>query len=148
MDSPRTDQPGRARHRPDAGHSRRRRCADITTCRTDFSACQHLLPTHRGTTMVARTLTQHAVPTTFGAKAASWLNGAVDAYQQLGALTIPVQIGGAGGTLAATTELAALAGHADRAGVSTELVHSVAATLGLDTRMPWHTTRGAGNRDR
>lgn len=100
-----------------------------------------LATTHRGTTMVARTLTQHAVPTTFGAKAASWLDGAVDAYAQLDALTIPAQIGGAGGTLAATTELAALTGHADRAGVSTELVHSVAITLDLDTRSPWHTAR-------
>ena len=100
-----------------------------------------LATTHRGTRMVARTLTQHAVPTTFGAKAASWLNGIVDAYVQLSAVSIPVQVGGAGGTLAATTELAALAGAADCIEVSTELAHGVAATLGLDTRLPWHTAR-------
>ena len=76
-----------------------------------ISVLSVLATTHRGTPMVARTLTQNAVPTTFGAKAATWCNGVVDAYQQLSALTIPVQIGGAGGTLAATTELAALAGH-------------------------------------
>jgi 3-carboxy-cis,cis-muconate cycloisomerase len=106
-----------------------------------ISALAVLAATHRGTPMVARTLTQHAVPTTFGAKAATWCNGVVDAYRQLGALSIPVQIGGAGGTLAATTELAALAGHPNPAGISVELMQNTAATLGLDLRMPWHTTR-------
>jgi 3-carboxy-cis,cis-muconate cycloisomerase len=106
-----------------------------------ISALSVLATTHRGTPMVARTLTQNAVPTTFGAKAATWCNGVVDAYQQLSVLTIPVQIGGAGGTLAATTELAALAGHPNPAGISVELVQNTAATLGLDVRLPWHTTR-------
>ena len=106
-----------------------------------ISVLSGLATTHRGTQMVARTLTQHAVPTTFGGKVATWCNGVVDAYQQLSALTIPVQIGGAGGTLAATTELVALAGHANRVEISLELVQNVAATLGLDARLPWHTTR-------
>src|ERR1700761_2789342 len=102
-----------------------------------ISALSTLVTTHRGTPMVARTLTQHAVPTTFGVKAATWCNGVVDAYQQLRALTFPVQIGGAGGTLAATTELANLVtGHANH-----QLVQTVAVTLGLDMRTPWHTTR-------
>lgn len=107
-----------------------------------ISALSVLATTHRGTPMVARTLAQHALPTTFGVKAATWCNGVVDAYQQLGALCIPVQIGGAGGTLAATTELAALAGHPNPAAISMELVHNTAATLGLHVRMPWHTCRG------
>jgi 3-carboxy-cis,cis-muconate cycloisomerase len=106
-----------------------------------ISALSELAATHRDTRMVARTLTQHAVPTTFGAKAAVWCNGVVDAYQQLSALTIPVQIGGAGGTLAATTELAALAGHPNPDTTSVELVQNTAATLGLAVQMPWHTTR-------
>ena len=105
------------------------------------SALSVLVATHRGTRMVARTLTQHAVPTTFGVKAATWCNGVVDAYQRLGALTFPVQIGGAAGTLAATTELAALAGHANRLVSSVELVQNTAAILGLAARMPWHTIR-------
>jgi 3-carboxy-cis,cis-muconate cycloisomerase len=113
----------------------------ISQLTEQISALSVLATTHRGTQMAARTLTQHAVPTTFGAKAVTWLNGVVDAYQQLSALTLPVQIGGAGGTLAATTELAALAGHANQAGISLELMHSVAATLGLGARTPWHTTR-------
>ncbi|BBY08212.1 hypothetical protein MNVI_35300 [Mycobacterium noviomagense] len=92
--------------------------------------------------MVARTLTQHAIPTTFGAKAAGWLNGVVDAYQQLAALATPAQIGGAAGTLAATTELAALAtGSDDPAEMSVRLAQTATTALGLDARMPWHTTR-------
>jgi 3-carboxy-cis,cis-muconate cycloisomerase len=106
-----------------------------------ISALALLAATHRGTPMVARTLTQHAVPTTFGVKAATWCNVVVDAYQQLSALRMPVQIGGAGGTLAATTELAALAGHPNPAAISVELLQNTAAALGLDVMMPWHTDR-------
>lgn len=106
-----------------------------------ISALSVLAATHRDTPMVARTLTQHAVPTTFGVKSATWCNGVVDAYRQLGALSFPVQIGGAGGTLAATTELAALAGHQDPVALSMELVQNTAATLGLAVRTPWHTSR-------
>ena len=36
--------------------------------------------------MVARTLTQHAVPTTFGMKACAWLSGVLDAGDDLAAL--------------------------------------------------------------
>ncbi len=97
---------------------------------------------HRATPMVARTLTQHAAPTTFGAKAAGWLNGVVDAFERLGALITPIQIGGAAGTWAATTELATLlTDAADPAKVSADLVQTVATALGLDVRLPWHTTR-------
>ena len=38
---------------------------------------------HRATPMVGRTLTQHAVPITFGLKAASWLTGLLDAAEAL-----------------------------------------------------------------
>jgi 3-carboxy-cis,cis-muconate cycloisomerase len=115
----------------------------ISQLSEQVSMLSALATTHRGTQMVARTLTQHAVPTTFGAKAATWLNGVVDAYQQLNVLTTPIQVGGAGGTLAATTELATLAGsHDDPAEmVPARLAQTASATLGLDIRMPWHTTR-------
>ncbi|MBV8182309.1 MAG: 3-carboxy-cis,cis-muconate cycloisomerase [Mycobacterium sp.] len=106
-----------------------------------ISALSLLAASHRGTPMVARTLTQHAVPTTFGVKAATWCNVVVDAYQHLRALNMPVQIGGAGGTLAATTELAALAGHPNPSAISVELLQNTAAALGLDVMMPWHTDR-------
>ncbi len=107
-----------------------------------ISTLTELATLHRVTPMVARTLTQHAAPTTFGAKAAGWLNGAVDAFEGLSALVVPIQIGGAAGTLAASTELAVLrTGTADPAEVSTTLVQSVATALGLAVRLPWHTTR-------
>jgi 3-carboxy-cis,cis-muconate cycloisomerase len=114
----------------------------ISQLAKQISLLSALAITHRGTQMVARTLTQYAVPTTFGAKAASWLNGIVDAYQQTATLTTPVQVGGAGGTLAATTELATLIGsHENPIEISAQLAQTTAATLGLDIRMPWHTTR-------
>jgi 3-carboxy-cis,cis-muconate cycloisomerase len=107
-----------------------------------ISTLSALAATHRATPMVARTLTQHAAPTTFGAKVASWLNGVVDAYEQLRALATPVQIGGAIGTWSATSELATLMTRAaDPAEVVDHVVRSTATTLGLDTRLPWHTTR-------
>jgi 3-carboxy-cis,cis-muconate cycloisomerase len=107
-----------------------------------ISTLSALAATHRATPMVARTLTQYAAPTTFGAKAAGWLNGVVYAYEQLRALATPVQIGGAVGIWSASSELAALmTGAADPAVVVDGVVRSTATTLGLDTRLPWHTTR-------
>ncbi len=101
-----------------------------------------LAESHRATPMVARTLTQHAAPTTFGAKAAGWLNGVVDAHERVGALVTPIQIGGAAGTRSATTELATLrTGAVDPAELSDDLARSAATTLGLAPRPPWHTTR-------
>ncbi|WP_275888230.1 lyase family protein, partial [Nonomuraea lactucae] len=50
---------------------------------------------HRGTVMAARTLGQHAVPTTFGLKAAGWLAGLLRADERLRALRFPAQLGGA-----------------------------------------------------
>jgi 3-carboxy-cis,cis-muconate cycloisomerase len=107
-----------------------------------ISTLAALATAHRATPMVARTLTQRAAPTTFGAKAAGWLNGVVDAEERLSALVTPIQIGGAVGTWAATTELASLlTDAADPADVSEWVARSTATTLGLDMRPPWHTTR-------
>jgi 3-carboxy-cis,cis-muconate cycloisomerase len=114
----------------------------ISQLAAQISALSALATAHRATPMVARTLTQHAAPTTFGAKAASWLNGVVDALQQLSALVTPVQIGGAVGTRAAITELATLVtGTENPVQLSDHVVRSTATTLGLDIRLPWHTTR-------
>lgn len=104
-------------------------------------ALSALAATHRGTSMVARTLTQHAVPTTFGAKAAGWLGGVVDAYHHLTALAAPIQIGGAAGTRSAITELATLTGVDDPGEVTAQMVQITAASLGLQARQPWQTTR-------
>lgn len=107
-----------------------------------ISTLAALATAHRATPMVARTLTQHAAPTTFGVKAASWLNGVVDAHQRLTALVIPAQLGGAVGTWSATTELAILQdGASDAVRVAETVARSAATTLGLEFRLPWHTTR-------
>jgi 3-carboxy-cis,cis-muconate cycloisomerase len=107
-----------------------------------ISTLSALATVHRATPMVARTLTQHAAPTTFGAKAAGWLNGVVDAFERLGELATPIQIGGAAGTWAATTEMATLLTEAaDSAEVSDRLMRNTATTLGLGVRLPWHATR-------
>lgn len=110
--------------------------------RRQISTLSELATRHRGTPMAARTLTQHAAPTTFGVKAAGWLNGIVDAFERITALTMPIQIGGAAGTLAATTELAALLTVTDDpADVSLQLMRSAATTLDLHERPAWHTAR-------
>ncbi|MFI7447428.1 lyase family protein [Nonomuraea sp. NPDC049714] len=59
---------------------------------------------HRTTVMAARTLGQHAVPTTFGLKAAGWLTGLLRTRDRLRAIPLPAQLGGAAGTLAALVE--------------------------------------------
>lgn len=69
-----------------------------------------LATAHRNTPMPARTLTQHAVPTTFGLKAAGWRALTLDAHDRLTALRPPAQLGGAAGTLAAFGALAEGAG--------------------------------------
>ena len=99
------------------------------------SALTRLVERHRRDPMAGRTLTQHAVPITFGLKAAQWLQGVLDARDDLRALRFPVQLGGAAGTLAAVTELA---GDADAA---LFLVAETARILHLDRVPSWHTNR-------
>ncbi|HYM66234.1 MAG TPA: lyase family protein, partial [Patescibacteria group bacterium] len=92
------------------------------------AACASLARAHRATPMAARTLMQHALPTTFGYKAALWLEGVQDARRWLAALRqsgLAVQLGGPVGTF-------------DRHDVVVEL----AAELGLTApELPWHSVR-------
>ncbi|MFF3377424.1 3-carboxy-cis,cis-muconate cycloisomerase [Streptomyces sp. NPDC002680] len=91
---------------------------------------------HRDTAMPGRTLTQHAVPTTFGLKAAGWRSLVLDARDRLTAVrhTLPAQLGGAAGTLAAFTVF----GTTD----TQALVAAYARELGLaEPVLPWHTLR-------
>ena len=101
-----------------------------------------LAETHRDTPMLARTLTQAALPSTVGVKAARWLSGVLDAAEPLAGLggSLPVQVGGAAGTLAAATELA---GSVDGA---IALSDRLAAALRLAPAPPWHTTRSTVTR--
>ncbi|MEU5030066.1 lyase family protein [Streptomyces milbemycinicus] len=80
-------------------------------------ALGRLAATHRDTPMPARTLTQHAVPTTFGLKAAGWRALTLDAHDRLTAIRPPAQLGGAAGTLAAFGALAEGAGERWASGV-------------------------------
>ncbi|MGW2824523.1 3-carboxy-cis,cis-muconate cycloisomerase [Streptomyces sp. NPDC001443] len=95
-----------------------------------------LAAAHRDTAMPGRTLTQHAVPTTFGLKAAGWRSLVLDARDRLTAVrdTLPAQLGGAAGTLAAFS----VYGAAD----PLALPAAYARELGLrEPLLPWHTLR-------
>lgn len=96
-------------------------------------ALRALARRHRSTPVLARTLAQPAVPTTFGARAATWLQGVAEAEAALARLDHPVAWGGAAGTL-------------DRAAgpvrARLDTVDAWAARLGLSvTAAPWHVTR-------
>ncbi|WP_166865989.1 lyase family protein [Salinibacterium sp. ZJ70] len=105
--------------------------------RTAADAAVSLAERHRDDPAVARTLTQHAVPTTLGLKAARWasaLDAAASALDALAA-SVPAQLGGAGGTLASFAEILG----AERAA---ELPAVFAAEVGLAAPLaPWHTDR-------
>ncbi|GHK02190.1 3-carboxy-cis,cis-muconate cycloisomerase [Streptomyces sp. Y2F8-2] len=99
-------------------------------------ALARLAARHRDTVLPGRTLTQHAVPTTFGLKAAGWRSLVLDARDRLRAVRdgLPAQLGGAAGTLAAF----AAYGAED----PTALVAAYARELGLRApELPWHTLR-------
>ena len=89
---------------------------------------------HRTTVMAARTLLQHALPTTFGLKAAGWLAAIVEARSELIRVRrgrLAVQFGGAAGTMAALS---------DR---GLDVSRELAAELTLsEPTVPWHTARG------
>lgn len=90
---------------------------------------------HRGSLMAGRTLTQYAVPTTFGLKAAQWLTGVLDAADHLDAVRrgLPAQCGGAAGTLSRAADLVPDPARAAEA---------LADRLGLSSPgLPWHTRR-------
>lgn len=108
------------------------------------SALADLAVGHRDTPMAARTLTQQAVPTTFGVKVAGWRHGVLGARARVDRVRgeLPVSVAGAAGTLAAYAEFARLAGVADPAGSALELPDRLAAHLGLaPQRFPWHGVR-------
>ncbi|MFI9628521.1 3-carboxy-cis,cis-muconate cycloisomerase [Streptomyces sp. NPDC052042] len=110
-------------------------------------AVARLALAHRNTPMAGRTLTQHAVPITFGLKAAGWRALILDARDRLSAVreSLPVQLGGAAGTLAAFDALAPREDDdtaPDRHGPGMALVQAFASELGLaEPLLPWHSLR-------
>lgn len=130
---------------------------DLTRAET---ALARLATEHRDTVMPGRTLTQHAVPTTFGLKAAGWRALALDARDRLrtARATLPAQLGGAAGTLAAFGAYAGaspsvavpaaggpgegLVAASHAGGPGEGLVAAYARQLQLaEPVLPWHTLR-------
>ncbi|QGN57441.1 lyase family protein [Nostocoides sp. HKS02] len=111
----------------------------LTRIREDLAAAARALgqlaQTHRGTVMAGRTLTQYAVPITFGLKASQWLSGVLDALEQVEDVLdrLPVQCGGAGGTLSLVAEVAG-----DPVAVARAFADELALVW---PGLPWHTTR-------
>ncbi|HUR75607.1 MAG TPA: lyase family protein [Sporichthya sp.] len=105
--------------------------------RAQVEALTRLAEEHRGSVQAGRTLGQHAVPTTFGAVAAGWLRGVLDAsdYLRAAADELGAQAAGAAGTSAAADLLAP--------GKSVALTTDFAARLGLLPDVAWHTRRRA-----
>jgi 3-carboxy-cis,cis-muconate cycloisomerase len=105
----------------------------VVDLRAAADAAARLAAAERDTVMVARTLLQDALPTTFGLVAAGWLAGLDAAVDRLAVVRherLAVQLGGAVGTLASL----GLQGLAVRAGL--------AADLGLaEPSLAWHTER-------
>jgi 3-carboxy-cis,cis-muconate cycloisomerase len=88
---------------------------------------------HRATPQVGRTWMQHALPTTFGAKAAGWLDALTRHHQRLRetrAQSATLQFGGAAGTLASLGDK------------GLQVAQSLAGELKLGLPiMPWHAAR-------
>jgi 3-carboxy-cis,cis-muconate cycloisomerase len=83
--------------------------------------------------MVARTVMQHAVPTTFGVKAAGWLVAVVEArlwLEQVADERLAAQLGGAGGTLAGSGDT----------GIALLELYARELDLQVPT-LPWHSNR-------
>jgi len=96
------------------------------------AGCAELAEAHRATPMVGRTLLQHALPITFGQKAAGWLVAVIDVRARLAAVgpRLATQLGGAAGTLASL-------GPAGPA-----VLGALSQALGLaEPVLAWHTDR-------
>lgn len=95
-------------------------------------SCADLARRHRTTVMPARTLLQHALPITFGLKAAQWLAAVTSQIARLrnAERGLTVQLGGAAGTLAVYGD------------DGLAVVALLAEELGLPVpALPWHTNR-------
>jgi 3-carboxy-cis,cis-muconate cycloisomerase len=95
--------------------------------------CAGLAEAHRHTPMAGRTLLQHAVPITFGLKAARWLAAVTRLLQRLRdarGRTLVVQFGGAAGTLASLGS--------DGLRVTALLARELDLAV---PDLPWHTER-------
>ncbi|MDQ0757400.1 3-carboxy-cis,cis-muconate cycloisomerase [Streptomyces canus] len=115
----------------------------VADLRAVAAALGDLAARHRDTVMAGRTLALHAVPTTFGLKAAGWRHLVLDAVERLERVIrggLPVALGGAAGTLAGYLQYAGE--DADPAAVLDGLGAAFADETGLaDPVLPWHALR-------
>lgn len=121
----------------------RRALVELETTLTDARGhAAALIERHGHAPMPGRTLTQHAVPITFGVKASAWLNALIDASAELRRLLadgLPLSLSGASGTLAA---YGAYGSRTSDDFDPFELVQQVADELDLSPHyQPWHTVR-------
>jgi 3-carboxy-cis,cis-muconate cycloisomerase len=123
------------------------RTLDVVTAdlRRAADALGALAARHRTTPMAGRTLTQHAVPTTFGLKAAGWRALVLDAHDRLVRVrrSLPAQLGGAAGTLAAFADYARAGAEpvaGDDPGLALPAVFAVEVGL-AEPELPWHALR-------
>ena len=109
----------------------------LALLRADLDACgaaaAALARRHRDTPQIGRTWMQHALPISFGLKAASWLDALTRQRQRLSEMQprlLTLQLGGAVGTLASMQ------------GRGLELADAMARRLQLNLpAMPWHAQR-------
>ncbi|WP_051796206.1 3-carboxy-cis,cis-muconate cycloisomerase [Streptomyces sp. NRRL S-87] len=115
----------------------------VADLRAVAEALAVLAAEHRDTVMAGRTLALHAVPTTFGLKAAGWRQLVLESAERLERLArggLPVSLGGAAGTLAGYLQYAG--DDADPAAVLADLVAAFADETGLAAPvLPWHALR-------
>ncbi|WP_405140796.1 3-carboxy-cis,cis-muconate cycloisomerase [Sphaerisporangium sp. NBC_01403] len=95
-----------------------------------LDALAGLAAEHRDTPMAGRTLGQHAVPVTFGLKAAGWLLLVLDARSAVLGASLPAQLGGAAGTLEGLGPAGLMDVFADELGLARAV-------------QPWHSRRTA-----
>ncbi|MGW8066649.1 3-carboxy-cis,cis-muconate cycloisomerase [Streptomyces ziwulingensis] len=115
----------------------------VADLHTVADATAGLAARHRDTVMAGRTLTLHAVPTTFGLKAAGWRRLTLDAAERLTRIAdhgLPVSLGGAAGTLAGYLQ------HAGPRTTPEALLDDLGAAYADETGLavpdlPWHALR-------
>ncbi|WP_228837054.1 3-carboxy-cis,cis-muconate cycloisomerase family FAD/NAD(P)-binding protein [Nocardia brasiliensis] len=114
-----------------------------------IDALARLARAHRDTPIAGRTLGMHAVPTTFGAKVAVWMQGLLDARDRLSRVAtsgLPVQLGGAAGTYASYVECARISDSGLAVAAPAEIYERLTAEFATELALtpapvPWQTVR-------